>query len=296
MRILVGNNTLGRPGGSETYAYTLIKELVRLGHDVEAIAVSGGMISNKLKDLGIKCHFNPIAKEYDLLLLSHSSSITMVKRCKGFKIQTCHGVFPSLEQPVNGMDAYVSISQEVQDHLFRLGFESEIIHNGIDCDRFKSKRQINTKLKSVLSLCHGTFADNMIKEVCQEMGLEFIQNSRMQKPIFEMENVINKADLVVSLGRGCYESMACGRNVLILDSRNYVGRNLIGDGMLLKDNIRFYLQNNCSGRYINSQFNKEQIKKELRLYSQQTGIDVRKFSIFHLNIKNQAIKYLNLVK
>ena len=296
MKILVGNNTLGRPGGSETYTYAIIKELISKGHDVDAIGVNGGMISNKLKELGVKCYFKPIAKEYDLILLSHGSAINMAKNCKGFKVQTCHGIYPKLEQPVKGMDAYVSISKEVKNHLSVKGFNSTIIENGVDCERFKSKKPINIKLKSVLSLCQGATANNMIKQVCQELGITFIKNDRMKAPVFNIEDIINRVDLVISLGRGCYESMACGRNVLIFDSRKYVGEKAIGDGMLIKNDIKYFLQNNCSGRFVRKQFNKEQLKNELTSYSQQNGEDLREFVIKELNIKKQVNKYLDINK
>src|SRR3990167_8067335 len=114
MKILVGNNAFSNPGGSETYSYALIEELIRRGHHVEAIAKIGpGIVSKKINDLGVPVHFKPISGTFDLILASHSTSIAMLGNVKGFKVQTCHGIFPSVEQPVPGMNAYVAISEEV---------------------------------------------------------------------------------------------------------------------------------------------------------------------------------------
>jgi len=140
MNILVGNNGFSYPGGSETYNFALIESLVNKGHDVVAISKNGpGMVSKKLNDIGVEVHFGEIDASFDICLLSHCTSIELAKKVKGFKIQTCHGIYPYLEQPVEGMNAYVSISEEVHEHLYRLGSISNVISNGINHDRFYSK-------------------------------------------------------------------------------------------------------------------------------------------------------------
>ena len=42
-------------------------------------------------------------------------------------------------------------------------------------------------------------------------------------------------------------SLACGRNVLVYDSRPY-GLNNCGDGIVTSENVRELLKNNLSGR------------------------------------------------
>lgn len=295
MKILVGNNGLGLPGGSETYTYALIKELVKRGHYVTAVGKEGpGLISKKLEELGVDCFFTPITGNYDLILLSHSSSIGLVKNATGFKVQTCHGIYPALEQPVAGMDAYVSISEEVYVHLKSLGYDSTIIRNGVDCDRYKPNVPINDKLKTVLSLAHSDPANEIIKEACKLANVNLIINNKFKEWKWEVDEIINKADLVISLGRGVYEAMASGRNVIIFDQRHYTKMPAIGDGIITKHNVNDYLENNCSGRYTKKVFNAQLLAEEMLKYNQQHGTDLREYALNSLNIEKQVDKYLKL--
>lgn len=297
MKILVGNNGLGLPGGSETYTYALIKELVKRGHDVTAVGKEGpGLISKKLGELGVECFFEPVSGTYDLILLSHSSSIGLVKNAVGFKVQTCHGIYPALEQPVAGMDAYVSISEEVHRHLKSRGFDSTIIPNGVDCDRYKPTTPINDTLKTVVSLAQSDPANEIIKEACKIANVDLIINNKFKEWKWEVDEIINKSDLVISLGRGAYEAMASGRNVVIFDQRHYTNMPAIGDGIITKDNVDDYLKNNCSGRYTKKVFNAQILAEEILKYNKQHGNDLREYALENLNIEKQVDKYLKLNK
>lgn len=298
MKILLGNNKLGKPGGSETYAYAMVAELVRQGHDVECVTTgSPGVVSDKINELGAHVHFRPIAGKFDLALLSHSTSIFAARDVKAFKVQTCHGIFPKLEQPVAGMDAYVSITEEVRHHLRLKGFRSTLIRNGIDCDRYKSQRPIGDKLETVLSLSQSDELNKTLVRICLNNKLRVIICNKYQKHRkWEMEELMDQADLVISLGRGCYEAMAMGRNVFILDNRSYMEASNIGDGMVTTNNIHKFLKQNCTGRYSNKQFGVEEIEQELLKYDPAEGPKLRNFALQHLNIRTQVKQYLNLVK
>lgn len=296
MRILVGNNSFSYPGGSETYNFSLIEELVRIGHEVIAVAHNGpGIVSKKLNEIGVDVCFKPIDGNFDLCLLSHSSSINLTKNVKGYKIQTCHGIFPKLEQPVPGMDDYVSISEEVQSHLKKLGYESNLIRNGINCERYNIKNSINEELKTVLSLAHSDSANEVIKRSCEIIGCELIICNKFKEWKWNVEDAINSSDLVISLGRGAYESMACGRNLVIFDQRSYM-ESSVGDGFVTLDNVNLYLKNNCSGRFSNREYDHLKLSDEILKYNRSTGKQLREFALTELNISIQAKKYIDLLR
>ncbi len=294
MKILVTNNTLANLGGSETYTYALIKELSkRKDIQLDAFSQHIGLVGNKLKSEGISV-INNIKDEYDLILASHTSTTQLITEFGGKKIQTCHGVFLPLEQPFPGMDKYVSITKEVYDHLSNKGFESTIIYNGIDCDRFKPINPLNKKLKNVLSLVQNEDLNLLLAEVCKEMGYNFNRLNKFVNPVFNVEDLINQSDLVITLGRGAYESMACGRNVFVLDKRPYINKPPLGDGIITPENINNILENNCSGRYTNTIYDKEMIKNEFIKYDHRYGEFNRDFALENLNIEKQVDKYLNI--
>lgn len=297
MKILVGNNGFGNPGGSETYAYALIEELVRRGHEVHAVAKIGpGMVSDRLRRLGVPVYFDKMEGKYDLLLLSHSTSIERVTDVSGFRIQTCHGIYPLVEQPVKGMDAYVSISKEVKNHLSKKGFTSTVIYNGIDCGRFYPIVPIHGRLRNVLSLAHSNTANQIISRACDIIGCDLMIRNKYKAPVWEMEKLINWADMVIGLGRGIYEAMACSRNAVIFDYRSYMGETPLGDGFCTSSNVSKFLKNNCSGRYSRLGFDAESLAEEMLNYNSEEGQKLRLFVLEKLDIEKQVDKYLALIR
>ena len=125
------------PGGSETACYSLAAELIRLGHEVDYFTGERGLVSGKMDELGCKLWIN---NHYDLAICSHiqAESSTWHNLRIDKVIRICHGTTPKLEQPQPGADAYVAISEEVQAHLKGLGYESTVIRNGIDYERFQA--------------------------------------------------------------------------------------------------------------------------------------------------------------
>jgi hypothetical protein len=295
MKILVTNNTLGAVGGSETYAYTLIMELIRQGHDVEAMSASSlGTVAQKLLEKKVNVTTKPSSPEYELILASHISSWDKISSTKGLKIQTCHGPYHHLEQPYIGFDKHVSVSEEVQTHLKKLGIESPIIHNGVDVERFKPTTPINGSVKTILSLSQFGQFNTRLKGICDRMGIKLLTLNKFANPVFNVEDYINEADMVISIGRGVYESMACGRVVLCLDQRQYIGSIPIGDGVVTPDNIKELLRFNCTGRLTRTQYDDAKIISAIKSYDKSLGEFGREFATKELNIAHQVEKYLAL--
>ncbi|MFT4016549.1 MAG: UDP-glycosyltransferase [Agriterribacter sp.] len=285
--ILVANHHLANTGGSETYTYTMIEELVRRGYKVEYFTFHKGEISNRIeKDLSVPFMSG---KKYDLILANHNTCVNHLFE-KGFIIQTCHGIFPDLEQPSPNADAYVVISEEVSRHLDKLGYNSRTILNGINLNRFKSIRPVKNKLLHVLSLCHSEEANVILREACNKVGATLLVQDKYNDPVWEVELRINEADLVVGVGRSAYEAMACGRPVIIFDHRQYYPS--CGDGYV-KDMLNKSIINNCSGRFSNKSYSAGDLETELKKYNAVDGNYFRKFAEENLNIEIAVNKYLD---
>ena len=165
LSILVTNNHLKTFGGSETFTFSIIEELCKLGHSLEYFTFQRGLTSKKIEDeLNVTFYSK---KKYDIIFANHTSCIEVLRRSVSPRtkiIQTCHGIFPEMEQPSKLANNHISISKEVQNHLLKLNFKSTIILNGININRFNSKKPINKELKSVLSLCQSEQANSEIKK------------------------------------------------------------------------------------------------------------------------------------
>lgn len=285
--ILVATNQLEGVGGTETFTYTLIEELVRRGiYEVEYFCFKKGLYSDKIeKELGVRFSSR---EKYDLILANHYTCVNVLFS-KGFIIQTCHGIYPTLEQPSIKADAFVAISQEVQSHLAKKGFSSFIILNGINLMKFKSYNPISSELKTVLSLCHSKEANDLIAEICETNGLAFVKAFKYENPVWDIEKIINEADLVIGLGRSAFEAMACGRPLVIFDKRSYF--ESYGDGYV-RESLGLSLLYNCSGRYSKNTYDKELLQREILKYNCNDSQFFRNFAEKELDIRRAVDQYI----
>ena len=113
------------------------------------------------------------------------------------------------------------------------------------------------------------------------MGSKFWLVGLETTPVWDTENAINEADLVITLGRGCLEAMACERAVLVYD---YHG----GDGMLRPRNWREIRKHNFSGRRFKINYDVDMMAKEIAGYSRQMGKKNREYVMNHHNIEVEA--------
>ncbi len=288
MKILVGNNHLEKTGGTENYTYALALALKELGHEVEYFTFHKGPISDKLENEGIKFMSH---SHYDLICANHTTVVQYLSSY-GFTIQTCHGVFVELEQPSPLADWHVGVTQEICDHIRALGYDCGLLLNGIDCNRFSPINPLSKELKCVLSLCQNDIINEFIKDCCNSIGVKFMASNKYTDNVWDIENQINQADLVVGIGRSLYDAMACGRCVLSFDRRDYMNES-IGDGYLDKSNIDKSIYHNLSGRGLHKTFSKEEFIAELKKYNPADGVWAREYALRNLNIKNQALTYIS---
>ena len=302
MKILVGQNHLDTIGGSETYTYTLIKALKEFGADVELLVGQEdrlGIVSNKIKkDFGIKA--NKLTGNYDACFLSHRSSVlSYLKQYEEVDtenvFQIIHGVRPPEEKPVldKGIK-YIAISKEVQQYLeddFEL--ESTYVPNFIDTTKFTFEESF-VNLKVCLSLSQSDVFNQMLGNICKKKRLTFLSNNKFTNPIFSIENKIHKADLVFSLGRGVYEAMACGRNVIVSDHRPY--QMPYSDGFLTPHNFFDFHENNCSGRKMLIETTEEFLINEMEKYDSYNGFKLSVLAKDYLDYHKNCLLLLKQIK
>ena len=289
--ILVANKNLNKLGGSETFTFSFIKELISRGYKVQYFTFKKGLVSSKIeKKLGVD--FMNL-DSYDIIFSNHNKCVRHLSS-KGLIIQTCHGIYPKLEQPSKFADAHVAISQEVLNHIISKGYFGKVILNGIDCINYRPKTKTNIKLQNVLSLCHSEEANDMLSKACLQLKLNITTINKYNNPIWDISNIINDNDLVVGIGRSAYEAMACGRAVILFDHRPYA--KSFSDGYLTKDIIGFSILNNCSGRYYKKEFTQNDLINEFEKYNIKDAVFLREYALENLNIKTQIDSYLEFAK
>ena len=200
------------------------------------------------------------------------------------------------ERPFPDLFKYISITREVQQLLLiNYKIKSTLIPQSVDCNRFNVKKPINDKLKNVLFIGKGKKAWGNIIEVCKELKLNLTKAGVHTKGILNMENEINKNDLVISMARGAYEALACGRNVISYESRYNTQPH--GHGLIKSEkDIENALIDNFTGRSLKEDgfMNKEQLKKEFLKYDKKYGDIARKYMLENLNTIDICKKYIEL--
>lgn len=332
MNILIGQNHLYSVGGTETFTYALIEELKKR-KDVKEICVIVphpnrlGVMSDKIKsDFGIQVNkipknylksgdkkvFDYEDKQFDLCIISHNTTIESLIRSnlnynKDNVYQVCHGTIPDLEQPFVSEQnelgefvwdyhsiKYIAISEEIKEYLeSEYQLDSQVIHNGIDCEKFKSDT-ISEIPSSVLSLSQNDKFNVLLNEVCDEMDLDLVCLNKHTNPDLNVEKTMKKSDIIISLGRGAYEGMSCSKFVIIADDRGY--QTGLADGAINKENIDKFLKYNCSGRASKILPTKDFIEEQILKYNIQDCKDNREYALKNFNIKLQTDKYLKLIK
>jgi glycosyltransferase involved in cell wall biosynthesis len=290
MRILVANRFLATTGGSENFTFAIIEEILRLGYAVEYFTFLKGdnenSVSQRIEKLGV-----PFMKHesYNLILASGNNAVRYLSQY-GFVIDTMHGVLPGVEEPSAFADLYVSVSPYICEFYRKQGYESKVIMNGINCRRFKPKRELPNKLRKVLSLCQSKESNVFISKCCAKIGVKFAKVDKNVENKWNIEDDINEVDLVVGIGRSLYDGMACGRAVISYDKRSYRDPGHEGDGYLTKDNIHQSMYRNCTGTHA---FTEKEFINELEKYNPSDGNDMRNIALSELNIEKTVPEYIN---
>lgn len=245
-------------GGTETWVMTMVKELAK-EHQVGVFTHVKGYVSNLLAE-----YIDNNPKDYDVALINHNTCKDVDAK---YKIFTTHGTVPELEKPPKGMDYYVAVSENTSKYHS----VSHIIKNPIDTELFQPTNPIKATPNKILAITD------------KKMPIKTIRASRLTN---NMPERINKADIVVSMGRGVLEAMSCARAVIVWDNRIYWGAR--GDGYL--DDLS-KLRGNVAGEY-----NRRQIdwQEELAKYQPEHGHRNRQYILKHHDVRNIAKEYLEI--
>jgi hypothetical protein len=299
MNILLGCNHLHELGGSEQYNYTLAESFIKQGYNVYVMlgnhTLKGAMSDAMKNNLGIDVDVIPKDIKFNAVFLSHNTTVKRFQNEIYNRVdlsfndndiyQVLHGKFSQVENPfLWDKLQYVAISIEVYDYATGfLGSRKKIAieYNPINVFKFKLT-EINKEPKHLYSLSQSQDFNQLLAKVCSELGLDFSFNNKHHNPTFDIQKRIKDADIVVSLGRGCFEAMAMGKNVIIADQRSYMPRGVM-DGIVTCENFLDFLENNCSGRYSDKIVSEDNIIQEIRKYDYNQGKLNRKMIIDYMN-------------
>ena len=176
--------------------------------------------------------------------------------------------------------------------------ESEVVHNPIDTSRYYIKNVLRDVPK-VLILCKNKNAATIVKNSCDELEYEsewqpsptYESNSVDKRFCLDMEEKINKFDIVVGIGRPVLEAMSCGRNVIVFDKRFYY-KVYPADGFIDMDNIDDSSRFNFCGKDKLSDYSEKNMIEELKKYDKSLMDKFRMFILDNHSIEASVNKIL----
>ena len=283
MKILITNGFLDLYGGSEAWCYAMAMEFKRRGHQVDVYTTICGKIFNEFVKNGIELTHGGT---YDLILANHN---LVPAGCNGKIIHTCHGIewFGRNMPNVKNVAVSKTIANKWNVDI--------IIPNSIDTNRFCCKKPLHNYIKKILSLCKSDTANDVLKQICHDADTEF--ESMYGKEIFNIEDKINEADLVVGVGRSLLDAMSCGRPVVSFDDRYYYETRMMGHGYLTSDKFKFQEIDNLTGNSLKKSFNKLELAKEIfEKYNPKDGEINRQYILDNLSVEKAVDRYLEIYK
>ena len=229
---------------------------------------------------------------YDLALVQHSNVCKWVvdHRIAKHICLTLHGKDYAWDAPADGAHSYVAISNEIAEHNTGFGI-FEIINPPVDMERYKPLRPISEELKVVGLFTNYGRAEPVVREACNVYGCEFRLIGGYNNT-YNTVPEINGCDLIVSVGRGAIEAMACGRALVIYDDRGYYPA--YSDGYFLPEIGPEVSAFNYTGRCFKTQINSTELAEMFRHYIAHDGQSNREYCIMNHGVVGIVDEYLEL--
>jgi len=298
MRILVTNHALDSYAGTETFTYALATQLQRMGHEITCFSPRLGAVAERLASAGVTVtdDLTTAPDDVDVIHAQHryESLLAFARYPDRPMIFACHGVLPWQEQPMRtglNITRYVAVSEEVRDHLVHLGVgrrEIEVVRNGVDLERFRSRTPIAARPRRALVLSNymPEAQREKVRRVCHRLGIT-VSEAGAPRALWAIEDEINQADLVFCLGRSAIEAMACQRVVVVYD---YNG----ADGLVTPDRFALLRERNFSGRTHRRQYSDAELAGEIGAYDPATAQGIYPMIEREHDVREMAHQYVAL--
>ncbi|MCD5384453.1 MAG: glycosyltransferase [Candidatus Pacebacteria bacterium] len=279
MKILITNQYIVNRAGTELFTIDLALELSRLGHNVyvytsamvpEVVApaeLAGVLVTDDIATIS-HIDFDVIHAQHNVVAVLTRSVFPNIPM-----VYMSHGVIPRLEQPPSidiGISGYIAVSEEVRDNLIdNYGVNDSdisIIYNFVDVNKFHNTNTVNNELNNILVISnhYSRKVRATLQRAAKSIGATVSHVGLPSNPVKDIANEINKADLVVTLGRGILEAGACERNVLVYDIHGL-------DGMVTNESFYKLRVKNFSGRAYSRDCSVNELVSELLKYDPKHG-------------------------
>ena len=298
--LFLGHN---RFTGVNTWALTLVNELLKLNYEVDVIIENNNLsfayingYDEFIKKISTTVYHDKtyLDNNYDCAVVSYNDHLDLIDVPTIF-------VSHSTEQSISILESKVDYHVAVSERIKKYYKADDVIHNGIDLDYFKMVNEPNTFPNNIVLVSRYN-PSYTLHYACKLIGLNLV-HLKYEENILDQ---LQKADMVIGAGRSAYEGMACGKPTLIYNPlRKDSSGNLLVDGWIKESNFEKLLYRNCSGFGIGPDGEFEQdfyVKKVedwmhlLTIYTKDDGGKNRKLVEKYLSSKLMCYKFDKVIK
>ena len=249
LTILITNNTLAAPAGTECYVVTLARYLRDTGHFPIAYSTQHGAIAEKLKSLGVLVvnNLEALTIEPDIIHGHHhlDTACALARFPRTPAIAFNHGVVPWEEAsfpPIERIYRYVTVSRVPTKRVYTEGITRErtaYLPNFVDADEFLA--DFRTKQQrthgSPRALVYGNYPHkglHLIESACRKQGFVLdMAGYAFGQTVSEPSALLPSYDLVFATGKAAMEALALTRAKEEMPHNIHV--NIVAPGLVETD-------------------------------------------------------------
>lgn len=241
LKVLITNNTLEGPAGTELYVLTVARFLLENGHYPIAYSTRHGFVANKLRSLGIPTldDLRELTITPDIIHGHHhldmACATTRFPRTP--VISFCHGAVPWEEStfpPISRIYKYVTVSQSPVKRIVTESVPSDrsfYLPNFVDSDEFTTNFSTRDQRRgqTLKALVYGNYPHKALPQIeaaCRKLALQLDHaGGAFGKAVSDPGLLLPKYDVIFASGKGAMDSLYCGAEV-ILSGPHGIGQHI----------------------------------------------------------------------
>ncbi|HEX8743323.1 MAG TPA: hypothetical protein VF712_09320 [Thermoleophilaceae bacterium] len=230
MELVLANQSLSDPGGTETYLLTVAEEMLKLGHAVTLHAGEGGAMSELAERRGLEVALaeRDLPSRPDAILTQDGAMpYALADLYPGvpqvFRAASGHWEIGDPPQLPGIVGTVVVLNDRLAEHVRRLGTPPRRVvrlRQPVDTVRYRPAGPLPERPRRVLSLGNYLAAarHRALAQALDELGLEHVAVGRSGVVDPEPLAALASAEIVLAKGRAALDAMACGRAVYVYDT------------------------------------------------------------------------------
>lgn len=299
MRIVLGRESCGTLGGTETYAITVARELQRLGHHVTLATDELGVMTDVARGQGVQvATLNELPSGCDAVL-AHDTPMAAALAARfpdARLVYVVHGDgFDDHLPPLipTMVDAVIACSDRMAARARAVPLEVPLVRlrEPIDTDRYLDPRPLPAHPRRALILSNYLRGERrrVLVEAWESAGIKCRQVGNPASPVLDPRPEMEAADIVVGKARAALEAMSCGRAVYVYDQFG-------ADGWVTAGSYPAFEADHFAGQATPAPRGREDLIGDLAAYSPDMGVANAELVRTHHGARHHAIELVAVLR